>query len=102
MTTPQFIAWLDGKMAPYGKLIPPPEVLEGELAKCIEDKVRAAVSARILREAGLKDQVTATVARITTPAAAALANGIELLFKREPDRQWRDHIEAVSAIVLKR
>ena len=29
MTTPQFIAWLDGKMAEhYGKLIPPPDVLD--------------------------------------------------------------------------
>jgi hypothetical protein len=30
MTTPQFIEWLDGKMADYvGKLIPPEQVIQG-------------------------------------------------------------------------
>src|SRR5258705_12735419 len=41
MTTPQFIDWLDDKMAQYtGKLIPPPEVLAGELDERIEVMVR--------------------------------------------------------------
>ena len=56
MTTPQFIAWLDGKMAAHdGKLIPPSDVLEAELAERIENKVRAALTERILREAGLDE-----------------------------------------------
>src|SRR5262245_50595444 len=34
MTTPEFIEWLDGKMADYnGKLVPPADVLEKELAE---------------------------------------------------------------------
>ena len=33
MTTPQFIAWLDGKMAAYHKLVPPPDVLECRIAR---------------------------------------------------------------------
>jgi hypothetical protein len=32
MSTPEFIAWLDGKMAGYDKLIPPEEVLEASCA----------------------------------------------------------------------
>ena len=42
MTTEQFIEWLDVKMAEHGdgKLIPPPEVLEAELAKRVEAKLR--------------------------------------------------------------
>ena len=69
MTMPKFIAWLDGKMAEHasGKLIPPAEVLDAELAKRIEDKVRAAHTERILREAGLDTQVATTIAAIKLP-----------------------------------
>src|SRR5262245_17089091 len=52
MTTPQFIAWLDKKMAPYQKLVPPLAVLEAELDKVVEAKVRAAIVDEILKKAG--------------------------------------------------
>jgi hypothetical protein len=98
MTTPQLIAWLDRKMADYasGKLIPPTHVLEQELAKRIEGKVRTAITERILREARLDDQVAAAVAKIKTPDGARLARDTAKLFKRKPDSEWRDHIEAVA------
>jgi hypothetical protein len=32
----------------------------------------------------------------TSPSAAALVKGIKQLFKQEPDREWRDHIEAIA------
>jgi hypothetical protein len=96
MTTPQFIAWLDRKMADYDKLIPPPEVLTDELDERIEEKLRAAITERILREARLDDQVAEAIAAIEKPTAAALAEGIRELFEREPDREWRDHIETVA------
>jgi hypothetical protein len=99
MTTPQFIAWLDRKMAEHGsgKLIPPADVLEAELAERIKNKVRAHLTEQILREAGLERRVAATIAAIKTPKAATLAKEIKRLFKREPDREWRDHIEAAAA-----
>ena len=98
MTTPQLIEWLDQKMAEHGdgKLIPPHEVLEQELAERIESKVRAEITERILREAKLDDQVAAAVAKIKTPDGAKLARDIAKLFKRQPDAEWRDHIEAVA------
>jgi Topoisomerase 6 subunit A/Spo11, Toprim domain len=98
MTTPQFIEWLDGKMAEAkdGKLIPPGEVLEAELKDRIEQKTRAAVTERILSEAGLDDQVEAAVAAIKTPRAATLVTGIKRLFKTQPERDWRAHIETVA------
>jgi hypothetical protein len=98
MTTPQFIEWLDGKMAEHGdgKLVPPADVLEKELAGRIEAEVRTAITERILREAGLDDQVAAAIAAIEKPAATTLERGILRLFKREPDRAWRDHIEVVA------
>ena len=104
MTTPQFIVWLDAKMAAHasGKLIPPAEVLDAELAKRIEDKVRAAHTERILREAELDSQVAATIAAIKLPNAMTLASGTKKLFKQDLSREWRDHIEAVAKRLTKR
>jgi hypothetical protein len=96
MTTPQFIEWLDGKMAAHDKLIPPADVLEAELADRIEAKVRAAITARILREAGFEAQVVATIGTIEKPDAAELRQGIEEMFEPEPERDWRAHIEEVA------
>jgi hypothetical protein len=96
MTTPQFIAWLDRKMAVHAKLIPPLEVLEAELDERIEEKVREVVTARILREADVDGQVAAAIAAIKAPDCTALAAGIKHLFDATPDAQWRDHIENVA------
>ena len=56
MTTPQFIAWLDRKMAEHGdgKLIPPEEVVEAELEERVEAKCARAITERILREADVE------------------------------------------------
>jgi hypothetical protein len=98
MTTPQFIEWLDQKMAGYDKLIPPPEILEAELDERIEDKVRAAVMERILREANVDAQVEAALASIVEqPDSTALADGIQQLFNERPDAEWRDHIESAAS-----
>jgi len=96
MTTPQFIEWLDDKMVAYDKLIPPSDVLEGELDARIECKARAALTERILREAGFEGQVATAIAAITKPNAAAIEEGIKRLFERNPDKEWRDHIEEVA------
>jgi hypothetical protein len=98
MTTPQLIAWLDRKMEAFGcgKLIPPAAVLEGDLAARAEKKVRAEITERILREAGLDFQVAAAMAALKLPDGKALARGIARLFKDRPDAEWRAHIEAVA------
>jgi hypothetical protein len=99
MTTPQLIEWLDGKMAEFGsgKLIPPQDVLEQDLADRIESKVRAATTERILREANIDDQVAAAIAAIKTPDGAELGREIEQLFEQQSDGEWRDAIEAVAS-----
>ena len=98
MTTPQFIAWLDRKMAEHadGKLIPPPDILEAELKERLEQMVYDAVVARILREASVDAQVADALAEIEPPDSAALDDGIKKLFGGRPDAEWRDHIEAVA------
>jgi hypothetical protein len=102
MSTPQFIAWLDGKMVAHqGKLIPPAHVLEARLNERIENKARAAITERILRKAGLEHQVAAAVAATKKPTAAKLAEGIARMFKSQPEREWRDHIEAIVSPILR-
>jgi len=96
MTTPQFIEWLDRKLAGYDKLIPPADVLEAELNTRVEDKVREAVTERILREANVDAQVAAVIAEIEPPDGTALTAGIKKLFDATPDAQWCDHIESVA------
>jgi hypothetical protein len=96
MTTPQFIQWLDRKLAGYDKLIPPADVLAAELNARVEDKIRNAVVERVLREANVDSQVAAAIAEIETPDSTALAAGVKQLFDATPDAQWRDHIEMVA------
>jgi hypothetical protein len=95
MTTPQFIAWLDAKMTEQGdgKLIPPDDVLTGELEKQLDEKVRDAVTERILREAGLEGQVAEVLETIERPSASDLKDRIRRLFQGTPEREWRDEIE---------
>jgi hypothetical protein len=99
MTTPEFIAWLDDKMAEHGdgKLIPPKDVIAAELEEHLAVEVRAAVRERILREAGFDDQVAEVLAAIKRPGAAALVTGIKKLFARTPEAEWRAYIARVAA-----
>ena len=98
MTTPQFIQWLDDKMDAHGagKLIPPSDVIAAELETQLEGKIRDAITERILREARVEDQIAAALAAIARPDAAELQAGIEDLFEREPEAEWRDHIETTA------
>jgi hypothetical protein len=96
MTTPQFIEWLDGKMAAHHKLVPPPDVLDSELEALVEKNVRDAVTRRVLREANVDAQVAAALAEIEKPDADTLAKSIGQLFGEQPDSEWRDLIEAVA------
>jgi hypothetical protein len=104
MTTPEFIEWLDAKMAAYkvGKLIPPADALAAELEQKLIVKVRAQLTEQILREGGFEVRVAAAMNAIKRPTAAALAKGIKVLFKRDPAHEWRDHIETVATDRVKK
>ena len=98
MTTPQLIEWLDAEDGRARRRQADPACV-----RCWSRSWRSGSSARsaptiterILREAELDDQVAAAIAAIKTPDGAKLARDIAKLFKREPDAEWRDHIEAV-------
>jgi hypothetical protein len=97
MTTPQFIAWLDEKMADYDKLVPAADVLEAEFREQAEEKVRAILTERILREAGLEARVAGIMDVIETPNGDVLAAGVRTLFETEPAAEWREHVEVEAA-----
>ena len=72
-------------------------MLEAELAKRIEAKVRAALTERILREADLERQVADAIAEDQDAEGGNAGEGHQAsCSKREPKREWRDHIEAVA------
>jgi hypothetical protein len=98
MTTPEFIAWLDAKMDAHGagKLIPPADVIVAELETKLEGKIRDAITEQILREARVEDQISTAMAAITRPNAVELQIGIEDLFEREPEAEWRKQIESIA------
>jgi hypothetical protein len=97
MTTPAFIAWLDGKIAGHdGKLIPPGDVLLEEFGERIENVIRDEITTRILREAGLEDQIAVALAAVERPTADALADIIRRRFEQAPETQWRDHVREVA------
>jgi hypothetical protein len=99
MTTPQFIEWLDSKMAEHGdgKLIPPPEVVEAELEAKIEEDLREAISERILQEADFEGQVAQALAEIERPSDAAMVTAIRLRLKLAPEEEWREYIRVKAA-----
>jgi hypothetical protein len=98
MTTPELIEWLDDKMEVYGsgKLIPPTEVLEDTFMTLAEERLRAQITERILREADLDGQVAEALAALDPPDGEALRRAIEDGFEDDPEAEWRAHIEAVA------
>jgi hypothetical protein len=55
------------------------------------------ITERILRQAGLEAQIADALNAIKRSAGAVLTAGIEAMFKRNSDSEWRDHIEACAA-----
>ena len=84
---------MDGQV---GKLVPPDDVLIAELESRLDAKVRADVTARILREARAEDQIAAALDAIARPDVAALKAGIEALSETEPEAEWRAHLESAA------
>ena len=96
MTTPRFIEWLDEKMEPYKKLVPPDEVIAAELETEINEELRAKIQEQILREGRFEERVAGAKAAIERPDAGELKSGIEASFEEEQKRAWRDHIREVA------
>jgi hypothetical protein len=79
-----------------GKLIPPGDVLLQEFDTRIESVIRDEITTRILREAGLEDQIAVALAAVERPTADALADIIRQRFEQAPETRWSDHVQEVA------
>jgi hypothetical protein len=102
MTTPQFIAWLDDKMAAFGngKLVPPPRVLTNDLSETLEGRLQERITERILREARIEEKVAAALQEIDLPTPEELCAVVQAALADQPEASWRAAIERVAGQVL--
>jgi hypothetical protein len=102
MTTPQFIAWLDDKMAAFGngKLVPPPRVLTNDLSETLEGRLQERITERILREARIEEKVAAALQEIDLPIPEELCAVVQAALADQPEASWRAAIERVADQVL--
>lgn len=106
MSSRQFVAWLNEKIAAYpGKLIPPREVLADRLRDQVETKVREAVRGRI--EAEIADRIARETAEDLAATGPALEKAIAALpalvrshLGKWPEESWRGAIETAAAAVI--
>ena len=102
MTTPQFIAWLDAKMAAFGngKLVPPEAVLTEDLSDTLEHRLHRQITEQILREARIEERVTAALGRIDLPVPEVLRAVVQQALARQPAASWRAVVERVADRLL--
>jgi hypothetical protein len=103
MSTPQFLGWLDVKLAPYaGKVIPPAGVMIDRLKGRVKQGLRTSISERILAGAGLGGRVDAAVARLAPRVAAAsesIADVVAGELIRNPHEPWVDPVDRVAEAI---
>lgn len=102
MTTPQFLAWLDDKMAAFGngKLVPPAQVLANDLGDTLKDRLHRQITEQILREAGIEGRVGAALQEIGLPGSEDLRAAIDSALLDEPSTSWRVAIDRVADRLL--
>lgn len=95
MTTPQFLAWLDAKMAAHAgeKVIPPPDVVRDRIAEEAEKELTRRVTEEVVREADVSGRVKAILAEkkiALKEVVAATVAGLPSILRDEPERHWSD------------
>jgi hypothetical protein len=102
MTTPQFIAWLNAKMAAFGngKLVPPAAVLTDDLSDTLEHRLHRQITEQILREAGIEERVAAALQEIDLPMPEDLRAVVHRALAGEPAASWHSAIERVADRLL--
>jgi hypothetical protein len=112
MTTTQFIAWLDQKMAPNlldgvaAKVVPPASVMSERLAAEVKARVREKIVADVLRTAGADRQIEDAFAALK-PAiksqSAVLVPGVSAALTERPEESWTAPVARMAeGLVAKR
>jgi len=105
MTTPQFLEWLDNKMAEYdqGKVIPPENVIESELEKEVMKNLTQRIRDKILKEQHAEDRIKEEFKKLKptiNEEAQELINSIESELNDEPEQSWKDPVARVAIEIL--
>ena len=102
MTTPQFIGWLDDKMAVFGngKLVPPARVLTNDLSETLEGRLHRQITEQILREARIEERVAAALQKMDLPVQEELCTVVEAALVDQPAASWRHAIERLADQLL--
>ena len=107
MSTPQFIAWLEGKIKAYdqGKVIPP----EGMMTEYLDAKLQAdldrRIGERILRENNHGAQVEAAFREVKQSFSDRQIRLTEIVpaeLARRPAPLWKEVVEGVGGEVLRK
>ncbi len=101
ITTPDFIDWLDSKMAEYAaKLIPPNDVMTDELCKIARTELKDKIQKEILEEQNFDDKLEDAYNELE-PHLAEMAQGLSWIVKeelgKEPSQSWRDPVRKIAA-----
>lgn len=102
MTTPQLIAWLDAKMEEHGvgKVVPPVPVIADEARQQLVKQVERQITERVLREAGIGEQVAGAIAGLNLPAPEEMAAAVAGWVQVHEDGAWSGAVaKIVSGIV---
>ena len=101
MTSPQFLGWLDAKMAAHGgeKVIPPEGVVADQLQTTIRASIHAELTERILREAKVDDQVESAMEKLRAdlPDGEEVRQRVAVELKREPAERWTEPLDRMAA-----
>jgi hypothetical protein len=102
MTTPQFVAWLDDKMAAFGngKLLPPAGALTDELSNTLEERLERRITEQILRDARIGEKIAAALQKIDLPMPEELCTLVQATLLDHPAASWRAAIERVADQLL--
>ena len=90
MTSPQFIAWLDSKFEGLQrKLVPSEQVIRRTFNQQSEEAIRQALTAKILKEAGINDLVQAAMQKLQGSIEGIdLTQVVEDGLARNPQHRW--------------
>jgi hypothetical protein len=106
MSTPQFLAWLEGKIQLYdkGKVIPPASIMLESLEHSLQDKLGQKIAAEILEQNNYDAQAAEAVRQVKErcgDSQTRLAETVPAELKKEPVKRWKDDVEAVSEEMIK-
>ncbi len=80
--------------------MPPPAYARATLEAEAEERLRRAITARILAEVDLDGQVAAAVAKLKFPAPKTLTTGLRKWLGKNREQSWRDRIADLAAALV--